>query len=420
MLFTKFRKKKVNDMLKLKQNKKILIREDKKIHWKSNLWKAYIAQFFMGFHLISGILIPFFNVWGGLNFVEIMMLQSYFTVMIIVFEIPCGAIADYLSRKLALILGAGIMGIAALVYSSYPHIIIFVLGETLWAVGDSLISGTYQAFLYDTLRKLGREDEIAKIMARNRSFSLIGIGFSAPIGSIIGATISLPLVMRLMFIPMMITVVIGLTFREPIDDLQKTNKKKYIKVVKSGIKEISSNKILRVLAFELVIIETFVFFLIWMYQIYLEAINFSIGLFGFVTTSITLVQIVFNNLAPKLESKLTRKRLFIQIYSIIPGIGFIMMAWITYIPISIFLILLVLGMGFSRSILFTKGINKRIETDNRATVISTINMIACLLHSILYPIIGYLTMNSLNMTFIFLGSLIIIFSLISRIKNEYI
>jgi hypothetical protein len=283
-----------------------------------------------------------------------------------------------------------------------------------------LISGTYQAFLYDNLRKLGREDEITKIMARNRSFSLIGIGLSAPIGSIIGATISLPLVMRLIFIPMMITVIIGLTFREPNSDLRKTNKKKYLKVVKSGIKEIYSNKILRILALELVIVETFIFFLIWMYQIYLEALNFSIGLFGFVSTSITLIQIIFNNLAPKLESKITRKRLFMQIYTMIPGIGFILMAWITYLPVSIFLILLVLGMGFSRSILFTKGINKRIESDNRATVISTINMIACLLHSILYPIIGYLTMYSLNITFIFLGSLIIIFTLISRIKNEYI
>lgn len=411
----------VNDMLKLKQNKKVLIRQDKEeIHWKSNLWKANVAQFFMGFHLISGILIPFFTVWGGLNFVEVMMLQSYFTVMIIIFEIPCGAIADYLTRKLSLILGAGITGIAALVYSSYPHIIIFVLGETLWAIGSSLISGTYQAFLYDTLRKLGREDEITKIMARNRSFSLIGIGLSAPIGSIIGATISLPLVMRLVFIPMMITVIISLTFREPYDVLHQESKKKYLKVVKSGIKEITSNKILRVLAFELVIIETFIFFLIWTYQVYLEALNFTVGLFGFVSTSITLIQIIFNILAPKLESKITRKRLFIQIYSIIPGIGFIMMAWITYIPISIFLILLVLGMGFSRSILFTKGINKRIETDNRATVISTINMIGCLFHSILYPIIGYLTMNSLSITFIILGTLIIFFTLASRIKNEYI
>jgi MFS family permease len=407
-------------MEKLKQNNKILIRQDKENRWKSNIWKSYIAQFFMGFHLISGVLIPFFTVWGGLTFVEIMMLQSYFTVMILVFEIPCGAIADYISRKFSLILGTGVIGIAALVYSSFPNIIIFGIGETLWAIGSSLISGTNQAFIYDTLKKLGRENEISKIMARSRSSSLIGIGISAPIGSLIGASISLPLVMRLMFVPMMVAVIISLSFKEPNDDLQKKEKKNYINVIKSGIKEISGNNILRILAFELVIIEALIFFLLWTYQVYLESLSFSIGLFGFVSTSLTLIQIMFNNLSPKLESRIIKKRLFVQIYTIIPGIGFIMMAWVTFIPASIFLILLVIGLGFSRSILFTKGINKRIESENRATVISTISMISCLLRSILYPIIGYLTMNNLSMTFVFLGSLIIIFALFSRIKNEYI
>ncbi|MBD3194769.1 MAG: hypothetical protein GF317_06925, partial [Candidatus Lokiarchaeota archaeon] len=60
--------------------------------WKHNIWKVYIYEIFIAFHLISGVLIPFFVDWGGLEFVEIMFLQSYFTTMILVFEIPCGAI----------------------------------------------------------------------------------------------------------------------------------------------------------------------------------------------------------------------------------------------------------------------------------------------------------------------------------------
>ena len=32
--------------------------------WKSNIWKSYIFHFFMGFHLISGVLLPFFLTWG--------------------------------------------------------------------------------------------------------------------------------------------------------------------------------------------------------------------------------------------------------------------------------------------------------------------------------------------------------------------
>ncbi|MFX1567188.1 MAG: MFS transporter [Promethearchaeota archaeon] len=386
--------------------------------WKANIWKSYLINFIEGFHLISGILVPFFLTWGKLTFVGIMFLQSYFTVMILVFEIPCGAIADYISRKFSLILGAIVTAFAGLIYGSYPSIVIFAIGETLWAFGAALTSGTNAAFIYDTLRKLGRENEVSKFSARNRSFSLLGIAISAPIGSLIGALFSLNLVMSLIFIPFFIATLISLTLIEPNHDVEKSEKDNYITIVKSGVNQLTKNKILRILAVEMVITESLVFFLIWTYQVYLEALNFQLIFFGFVSTSMTAMQIVFNNIIPTLEYKINNKRRFLQIYTIIPGIAFISMAMIHFIPISIPLILIVIGFGFSRSLIFVKGINKQIETENRATVLSTINMIASLIRAILYPFVGYLVMWNLNATFIMLGTLIIVFALLSRIKSE--
>jgi MFS family permease len=388
--------------------------------WNANIWKLYLIHFIEGFHLISGILLPFFITWGKMAFVEVMFLQSYFTVMILVFEIPCGAIADYISRKFSLILGALSTAFAALIYGSYPSIYVFAIGETLWAFGAALTSGTNQAFIYDTLRKLGRENEISKVMARNRSFSLLGIAISAPIGSLIGAFVSLNFVMSLIFIPFIIATLISMTLKEPNHDLDKKKVENYFTVVKSGVNELTKNKILRTLAIEMVITESIVFFLIWTYQVYLEALNFQLIFFGFVSTSMTGVQIVFNNIIPSLENKIDNKRRFLQLYTIIPGIAFILMATIFFIPVSILLILIVIGFGFSRSLIFVKGINKQIETVNRATVISTINMIASLIRAILYPLVGYLVMWNLNITFILLGAIIIIFALLSRTKNEYL
>ena len=388
--------------------------------WRANIWKSYLIHFIEGFHLISGILLPFFLTWGRLTFVEIMFLQSYFTVMILVFEIPCGAIADYISRKFSLILGTLATAFAALVYGSYPNIFIFTIGETLWAFGAALTSGTDTAFTYDTLRKLGREDDVSKVMARNRSFSLLGIAISAPIGSIIGAYFSLNLVMSLIFVPFIIATLISLTLKEPNHDLERKKADKYFTVVKSGFTELTNNKILRILAVEMVITESLVFFLIWTYQVYLEALSFQLIFFGFVSTLMTLVQIFFNNIVPTLENKIHNKRKFLKCYTIIPGIGFILMALIHFIPVSIPLILIVIGFGFSRSLIFVKGINLQIESENRATVISTVNMFASFIRAILYPLVGYLVMWNLSITFILLGAIIIIFALLSRIKNEYL
>jgi len=411
-------------MVKIESNYDQIEEVQKVIHdtekWKSNIWKSYIFHFFMGLHLISGVLLPFFMTWGKLSFVEVMFLQSYFTMMILLFEIPCGAIADYISRKFSLILGALITAFAALIYGSYPNIFIFVIGETLWAFASALTSGTDQAFIYDTLRKLGRENDISKITARNRSFMLFGIAVSAPIGSIIGANLSLNLVMTLMFIPFFIAALVSLTLREPNHELEKKKTDNYLTVIKSGFKELKSNNILRILAFEMIITESIVFFLIWTYQIYLEALNFQLVFFGLVSASMTIIQIIFNNLVPKIATRLKNKRRFLQVYTVIPGIGFILMALIFYIPISIPLILAIIGFGFSRSIIFVKGINKQIQTQNRATVLSTINMAASLIRTILYPFIGYLVMWNLNTTFILLGAVIIIFAILSKIKSDYL
>ncbi|MFX1386184.1 MAG: MFS transporter, partial [Promethearchaeota archaeon] len=274
--------------------------------------------------------------------------------------------------------------------------------------------------IYDTLRKLGKENDVSKVMARNRSFSLLGIAISAPIGSIIGAYFSLNLVMSLIFVPFIIATLILLTLKEPNHRLERKKTDNYFTIVKSGFTELTNNKILSILAIEMIITESLVFFLIWTYQVYLEALNFQLIFFGFVSTGMTLIQIVFNNIVPTLENKINDKRAFLKLYTVIPGIAFILMALIHFIPVSILLILIVIGFGFSRSLIFVKGINTQIESENRATVISTINMIASLIRAILYPLVGYLVMWNLNVTFILLGVLIIIFALMSRIKSEHL
>lgn len=388
--------------------------------WKKNIVKSYLFQFLMGFHLISGVLMPFFINWGRLTFVEVMFLQSFFTLMILTLEIPCGAIADYMSRKFSLILGALMTALAAVIYGSYPNILIFMIGETLFAMGNALISGTDQAFTYDTLRKMDKEDQIGKVLGHNKSFMLAGLAISAPIGSLIGNFFALQLVMILMFIPFSGAMVIAISMKEPNGTIEKEKKERYYSVAKSGIHELVKNKTLRLLSIDVVLTQSVIFFLIWSYQIYLELIAFQMIFFGFVSTSMTLIQIVFNNLAPRIEKQFKRKRLFLQIYTLIPGIGFVLMGFVFFVPLSITLILIVIGFGFSRDILFVKAINKQIKTENRATLLSTISMITSLLRTVLYPIIGFLVMWNIRITFIFLGLIVILFAIFTQMQDDFL
>jgi MFS family permease len=410
------------ELEKMKEIRKVLPVIEPKLNGRkmeSNIWKSYIFQLFMGCHMVSGVLLPFFLVWGRLTFIEVMILQSYFTIMIVIFEIPCGAISDYISRKFSLFLGGLTTAFAALIYSTIPNIFIFMIGETLFALGFALVSGTDQALTYDTLRILEREDEISKIMARNKSFFLIGISIAAPIGSLITLFFPLQYAMTFMFFPFIIAAFIAITLQEPNHTLEKKTLK-YLSIVKSGFKQIRRNKILRILAFDFIMVDVLVFLLIWTYQLYLEVLLISLTLFGFVAAAMTLAEMFFCNLVPKLEKHSKNKRQLLVIYTLIPGIAYILIAFIIFAPLGILLIIIIIGFGFSRSIIFINGINKNIEKENRATVLSTISMIRSFIITILYPVIGILVMWNLNYTFIILGISIILIALLSSVKNEHL
>jgi uncharacterized membrane protein HdeD (DUF308 family) len=134
----------------------------------------------------------------------------------------------------------------------------------------------------------------------------------------------------------------------------------------------------------------------------------------------TLTQIIFFNLVPKLNQRFKNKKLFLLIYTLIPGIAYILIAFTEFTLIGIALILLIIGIGFSRNIIFIGAINKNIEEENRATVLSTISMMRSIIITILYPVTGLLVMWNLRYTFIILGICIILLAVLSRVKNEHL
>lgn len=392
---------------------------NKETDYSRNIRKFYVYSFFITIYTVNGVLIPFFLSWGKLSFIELMLLQSFFTVVVLLFEVPSGAIADYLGRKYAMALGAIITAIAALIYSSYPSIYIFAIGETLWGFGASLFSGAGEAFTYDTLRKLERKEEFSKIWGRAKSCTILGIMVSGPLGSFLAVYVSLPFAMTFSFFPLVIAALIALSFKEPNHDLIKESKR-YLTLIREGLKRLQNNKILRILALDMLIIESLGFFIVWTYQIYLQTLGVDMIFFGFVLTLMSLTEMLSMIFVPKIFGKMKNAKFYMVLSTIITGVAFLLMAFTIIVPIAIALILVVMAFSFSRRLIFTNGINRQIESENRATVLSAISMIGCFFQAIIYPFIGFIVEWNVFAVFIVLGSLIIILALLTRVKNEYL
>jgi len=390
-----------------------------KKRFQSNIRKIYLYQFFMGFYLISGVLVPFFLTWGHLNILEFDLLQSYYFVMTILLEIPCGAIGDRLNRKKLLILAGLSSCLAALIYGLFPTLFMFYVGETLFALGDAFFSGSIEGIIHASLKIQGKEKNFSKVLGKSNSIFLLGIVISSPIGSFIGYAFSLQLVMLLMCIPYICCSIIALTLiKSPYKFKKKSSN--FLDPIKSSFKNFKKNKRIRFLLVDMVIIEMFILILSLNYQFYLyNELKIPMIYFGFINAGIILSELLFTYLISTNNFQKKNRKLLLLIISILPGIFYIMIGLIHFVALSIILILLIIGLGLSRYILFYEVINKQIKDGTRTTSFSIINMIRMVPGALMLPLFGLLIISNINIAFIMIGIFIISFTIVTKVKKEY-
>ncbi|MFH1972447.1 MAG: MFS transporter [archaeon] len=387
--------------------------------YKANIWKMYVFKFLSSLHFFGGVLVPFFLDWGGISFTWVMILMSFYLISIFFLEVPTGAVADYLGRKTSLIFAAIATFIGVIFYSIYPSLILFFIAEFFWAMGTALLSGADKALVYDSMKKAKILKKSKKIFARLQTVSLVSIMVAAPIGSLIAATLGLRYAMLLFAVPVFFAALIGLTLKEP-KTTKKVESKRYIKVLTSGITYFKKHRVLQMLTFDKAVIYVLVFFLIWLYQPLLTQQNVPIVYFGFILAAILGAEILVLNSFGFWEKLVGGKKRYLMITALLSGVCFIILGFNTIVFITIILFLIIMGFGLTRSVLFDNYMNRYIKSENRATVLSTTEMISNFGSAIAYPLVGLSVEWSLNYTFVIIGVLIIIFALVSRVKEEHL
>jgi len=129
--------------------------------FSKNIKKYYLFKFFTEFMLVTPVVVLFWQA-NGLNLMQIMFLQSIFAFATFALEVPTGVIADKISRKLSLILGAITLIIGTLVYTLSNNFYQFALAEIIWGFGVCFFSGADSAFIYDSLKEIKKQDNFKK------------------------------------------------------------------------------------------------------------------------------------------------------------------------------------------------------------------------------------------------------------------
>ncbi|RXD25484.1 MFS transporter, partial [Acinetobacter baumannii] len=121
----------------------------------------------------------------GFNMFEVSILQAILNITMFLTEIPTGYISDKLGRKKGLLLGHSFIALYLVIFLIFHDFWILSLAYILYGIGLTFISGTDQAYLYDSLKYDNSEQLYGKSIAIYNSTIIVALSLAMFIGGYI-------------------------------------------------------------------------------------------------------------------------------------------------------------------------------------------------------------------------------------------
>lgn len=91
----------------------------------------------------------------------------------IVAEVPSGALADRFSRRYCLVAAGLLQALGFLVWVTLAGFSGFAAGFVLWGLGGSLVSGAFEALLYEGLSEAGAREHYTSVIGAATAAGLV-------------------------------------------------------------------------------------------------------------------------------------------------------------------------------------------------------------------------------------------------------
>ncbi|MDP4089018.1 MAG: MFS transporter [Bacillota bacterium] len=119
-----------------------------------------------------------------LNPFQLVLVGTVLETSCFIFEVPTGIVADMKSRKVSIIIGIILIGVAFVIEGSIPVFSAVIASQLLWGLGYTFTSGADDAWIADELGGKGLDAIYLKGAQVSQLCSFIGIIISTLIGSI--------------------------------------------------------------------------------------------------------------------------------------------------------------------------------------------------------------------------------------------
>jgi MFS family permease len=157
-----------------------------------NLPVYYIFYAVSGFLIWMPIWVIYLQEFRGMTLTQIAKIESIFWLTVVIAEVPTGAIADRWGRRISLMLGGALFCFGSVVFAFSSTFLVLLAAYVTIAVAMTMYSGAGHALIFDTLRQLGRTREYEKHIGRSEALAFGSLLFATllggPLVSLLGYT----------------------------------------------------------------------------------------------------------------------------------------------------------------------------------------------------------------------------------------
>lgn len=348
---------------------------------EANIPKYYVLRTFLK-RLVWPIL-TIFLLRNQLSLAELGTIFSVGTLIGLILEVPSGAMADWMGRRNAMTVAMLLQAISMLLFAVGDSFTIFLIANALYYGAGSLLSGTHEALMYETLTELGRQDDIKRITGRALFWSQVSTGIVFVFVPLL-ATVSLVLPFYLNAVQFLIGALIAYSFVEPQRAVS-------VKQTESGsdalgFRSFFSNRALLVGGLFFALIGGLGGFLDDFRQAYLDLIHVDLAYFGIVYLFLRVFTGVGGLYTERIEAAIGRRAMLVILFGV-TAVAYMGMFLVNTLYGLLFIVLDGIEAGFSRP-LEQEYLNSRINHRNRATLLSVFSFFEGLIRAIFVFIAG--------------------------------
>ncbi|MEX2237596.1 MAG: MFS transporter [Dehalococcoidia bacterium] len=184
--------------------------------YRANIWKIYLFRFFVTFGFWWPIWVLYLTDFRGLSITEVAFLEVPFFLSIVVIQVPAGIFADRYGRKLTMIIGAVLNGGAIVAFGLAASYLAILGTYIFWAWSLAILNSSDSAFMYDNLKALGQEERFQEVMGRSTAIFNMAIVASLLIGAPLADAVGLDTAVQLSALASLGGLAVALTLKEPL------------------------------------------------------------------------------------------------------------------------------------------------------------------------------------------------------------